>query len=90
MTNEWTYEMLAAEALKYRTKTEFCKKRPDIFYQCRKLDIFQHLVGNNKWDKDSLKKEALKYETKSEFKKNIKAHQQLVIKKNGLMKFVAI
>ena len=79
---KWTLEELQAEALKYKSKSEFRKnssaygiasKRGIISLICSHMPIYKNRSGKNspcfKWTNEALALEALKYKTRNEFKK---------------------
>ena len=73
----WTIERCKKEAIKYKTKTEFCKNAPGAYTASLKhgwLDaVCSHMLvkWKKKWaDKTICKNEALKYSTRSDFAKH--------------------
>lgn len=71
---KWTEDSLRAEATKYSTKTEFCKKNGGAYKAARvrfpglldKLFV-NRKAGRTYWTRERLATEAAKYSTKAEF-----------------------
>lgn len=71
---KWTYEMLAAEALKYKTRGEFKKKSPIAYSSAHKRKFLDEICVHMEfqrtyWTDEMLAAEALKYKTRAEFSK---------------------
>lgn len=72
---KWTKEVCQKEALKYKSRSEFKKKSPNIYNACVRNgwvdEVCQHmgtaLIKKNYWTKERCQEEALKYKTRSEF-----------------------
>lgn len=65
----WTYELVRAEAEKYKSRVEFQRNSPSQAYKlARKWGILDELFPN--LDYESVKKVAEKYNSYSEFRKN--------------------
>ena len=75
LNKKWTDESLKKEALKYKTRLDFCKGGSGAYQtalRSGKLDEFcKHMnkIREN-WTLDKIKLEALKYNTKTDFQKN--------------------
>lgn len=71
--NNWNYDILQKEALKYQSRQQFNKNNPRAYkaaYRKNLLDeICSHMAGNIMWDKEMIYKEALKYDTRANFQK---------------------
>jgi predicted GIY-YIG superfamily endonuclease len=72
----WTFEHCKEEALKYKTRNEFCRKSGSAYNIALNngwLDVItMHMVGrkpNKYWTFDKCKEEALKYMKKNDFAK---------------------
>lgn len=68
----WTYEMLAEEAKKYKTKSEFRKGSPSAYTIAYRYGIMDKICTHmtpllHKWSEEELAQEALKYMTRKEF-----------------------
>ena len=73
----WTKERVNNEALKYGTRSEFCKKAPAAASKARKSgwmeDVCKHMVFRPsyiKWTYERVQKEAIKYSNKKAFVEN--------------------
>jgi hypothetical protein len=68
----WTLELAKAEALKYKTRSEFCKNSKGAYHYARRAKILNEICEHMKfkWSLDLIKKEVFKYSTKTEFKNN--------------------
>lgn len=73
--NNWTYEKLKAEALKYHSKKEFEKNSSGAYQAAHRLgivvDICSHMISKRiYWTDMMLAKVALNYNTRAEFQHN--------------------
>jgi superfamily II DNA or RNA helicase len=71
--NNWSYDDIKNEALKYKTKKQFYTNSRSIFNKAGSMGIIDevcsHMVdGNNKWTKELIIDIAKKYKTIKEFK----------------------
>ena len=69
---KWSYELIKAEAAKYKKRSEFGKKCPAGYQYARKSgimdDICSHMpVITRRWTVDQIKEEAIKYTTRTAF-----------------------
>lgn len=87
---KWTDDMIASEAKKYSTRTEFAKKGYGAYSAATRRDILDHVCEHMpkniwiKWTFDTLKSEALKYGTRNEFQKNSESAYQTAFQKGIL------
>jgi hypothetical protein len=75
MKLKWTFEELAEEAKKYKTRIEFQKNSCGAYQAARKRKILNKICSHMEflcypWTDEELAQEALKYDTRSEFVKN--------------------
>ena len=80
----YSYEELALDAQKYKSRGEFRKKSKNIYQACVKMGVLNEVCAHMpdhvdqsgesnpffKWTNEALHLEALKYKTRSEFRKN--------------------
>ena len=74
---KWTYEMLLAEARKYKTRKGFERGSPNAYHASYRRGILDDICSNMEyvftyWNDEMLREEALKYKTRSEFQKGSK------------------
>lgn len=89
---KWTFESLQAEALKYKSRSEFgnnSKAAYSAAKQAKLLDkICSHMKfkhkSNNYWTKEKCQERALLYKTKSDFKKNDGSAYTTAVRKKWL------
>jgi hypothetical protein len=85
----WTFSMLAAEAAKYSTRSEFDSGHNSAYRSALRRGILNDICGHmsdppTKWDRESISAEALKYQTRTEFK-NSKPGAYFSAHKYGIM-----
>ena len=88
----WTKERCQEEALKYKNRTEFCKKSFSAYNIARlngwNDEICSHMIRSRKpdgyWIKEHCHEEALKYKTRSQFESNSKGAYLSALRKGWL------
>ena len=88
MKSKWTDEMLREEALKYNSRTAFCKANASAYTIAHRRGIIdevcQHMVLDlvkSKWTDELLREEALKYNSRTEFGKANNTAYQTALKR---------
>lgn len=92
---KWTYESCYAEAIKYKTKTEFQKGNLGAYLYARKhglllgkFDWFEEIKKpNGYWTKERCEEESRKYQSKKEFAKGSRAAHSAAFKNGWLDEF---
>jgi hypothetical protein len=69
---KWTAEMLAAEAAKYQTRSEFVRGSKNAYQVAHRRNLLDEICGHmtgqrTSWTDEMLAAEAAKYQTRSEF-----------------------